>query len=97
MLFPLVQSVCISLLTLPSVSLPSFAFQLVRSASVMNLFDASVATFPGRIAVPFHIPDVIVPRVFIFALPDQVERAVFSTLQSPTFDFARLVIHVGSA
>jgi hypothetical protein len=31
-------------------------------------------------AVPFQVPEVMVPKVVMFVEPAQVERAVFSTL-----------------
>ncbi len=43
------------------------------------------------------VPLVNVPRVVMFAVPAQVERAVSSTLPRPTFDLASEVIQAGSA
>ena len=56
-----------------------------------------VPPFVVPIAVAFHVPVDTVPRVVMFALPAQVDRAVFSTFPNPTFDAAREVIQVGSA
>lgn len=37
--------------------------------------------------VPFHVPLVMLPRVAILVEPVHVERAVFSTLLSPSVVF----------
>lgn len=64
-------------------------FVLAVPASV-----APVPPFAIAIAVPVHVPVVIVPRVVRFVLPAQVDRAVFSTLPNPTLDLAKDVIQM---
>ena len=48
-------------------------------------------------AVPFQTPVPIVPRVVMLVEPPQVDKAVFSTLDSPTLLLASEVIQAGSA
>ena len=47
--------------------------------------------YPTPIAVPFQVPEVIVPTVLIFAVPAHVLNLVFSTFPNPTFDAVGVV------
>ena len=55
---------------------------------------APVPPFTRLMAVPFHVPVAMVPRVVIFEEPAQVERAVFSTLLNPTSPFTSITTPV---
>ena len=60
--------------------------------------DTSVAPVPPlatAIAVPVHVPVVIVPTVAMVFVPVQVDSAMFSTLPKPTLDLD-MVNHDGS-
>ena len=48
-------------------------------------------------AVPFHVPVTIVPRVARFMLPAHVDKAVFSTRESPNVDLVIPLIALETA
>ena len=68
----------------------------------LEMFAALVVSVVAEVARPLTratgtVPEAIVPSVVMFAEPAHVDSAVFSTLPSPTFDFASEVIQDGSA
>ena len=72
---------------------------VIIGSSSVTVVELTVVVVPFTVKLPVTTSDAAVaaPIVVMLLLPAHVESAVFSTLANPTLDFAKLVIHAGSA